>query len=185
MTISARVIDDFLVWATVTLFDVMDAEFGGAECDDIPECPALLAGKRMAPAIQELLSVLPEDIGDFESPRCHLRRPSPSDCVIAMTLSCPRDWPWQRAFVSKHVSTEPLFQDRHGRAGVESLAGPCRLPACVWRSCASGHAAPSVFPARLFWRHPHRCRRCLTGLWVDPDTVPTGKAQSFGLRHCQ
>jgi hypothetical protein len=85
MAIAARVIHDLLVWATVTLFDVMDAEFGGAACDDIPECPALLARKRMAPAIQELLSVLPEDIGDFESPRCHRRRPSPSDCVIAMT----------------------------------------------------------------------------------------------------
>ena len=85
MAISARVVHDLLVRAAVTLLDVMHAEFGGAACDDIPERPVLLARKRMPPAIQELLSVLSEDIGDFESPRCHRRRPSPSESVIAMT----------------------------------------------------------------------------------------------------
>jgi hypothetical protein len=79
MPISARVVYDVLVRASITLLNVMNAEFSGAACDDVSENPALLARQRVSPAVQKLLSVLSEDIGDFESLQDHRRRPSPSE----------------------------------------------------------------------------------------------------------
>jgi len=70
--------------AMVTLL-YLGTECGGTTGADISECPVLLGRQHMSPAIQELLTVLPEDIGDFQPMFRHRRRPSPSDAVISMT----------------------------------------------------------------------------------------------------
>ena len=49
----------------VALPDVR-AEGGGAACGDVTECLALLARENIGPAVEEFLSVLAEDIGDFQ-----------------------------------------------------------------------------------------------------------------------
>ena len=105
------------MWAAITLFNVMHTEFGGAACDDVPKHPALLARKRVPPAIQELLSVLSEDIGDFESLRCHRRRPSPSDCEISITCKLSK---------GLTVASRVRFETCKYRAVVSRSAWPSR-----------------------------------------------------------
>jgi hypothetical protein len=64
MPIATGLVCDDLVCAVVTLLQVC-AERGGTACADVSECLPLLARQYFFPAIQELLTVLAEDIGDF------------------------------------------------------------------------------------------------------------------------
>lgn len=75
MPVAARAVFDRLVQAMVALL-YTGAERGGAACADVAECLELLARQHIAPAIQELLSVLAEDIGDFQSRFAHRWRAS-------------------------------------------------------------------------------------------------------------
>ena len=52
------------------------AEGGGAACADIAERLPLLGRQYVSPAIEELLTVLAEDIGDFQPGFRYLLRPS-------------------------------------------------------------------------------------------------------------
>jgi len=63
----------------------LGAECGGTTGADVSECLALPGRQHISPAIQEFLTVLAEDIGDFQPMFRHRRRPSPSDSTIAMT----------------------------------------------------------------------------------------------------
>jgi hypothetical protein len=57
----------------------MGAERGGTACDDVSECPPLLWRQHISPAIEEFLTVLTKDIGDFQPMLVHLCRPSSLD----------------------------------------------------------------------------------------------------------
>ena len=57
---------------------------------DIPECLHLLPVQRMAPALEELLSVLSEDIGDFRPMLAHFWRPLSSEVQIGFTFSASK-----------------------------------------------------------------------------------------------
>ena len=63
----------------------MHAEFPRLACADIPECPDLLPREGMAPALEELLSVLSEDIGDFRPMLAHFWRTLSSEVQIGLT----------------------------------------------------------------------------------------------------
>jgi len=75
MPVSARAVLDRLVGAMIALLDA-GAKRGGSACADVAECLELLARQHIAPALQELLSVLAEDIGDFQSLVAHHWRAS-------------------------------------------------------------------------------------------------------------
>src|SRR5712692_6372014 len=75
MPIATGLVCDDLVCAVVTLLQVC-AERSGTACADVSECLPLLARQYFSPAIQELLTVLAEDIGDFQPRLGHRRRPS-------------------------------------------------------------------------------------------------------------
>lgn len=64
MSIAAGIECGHLQRTRIALSDV-GAEFPCLTCADISECLDLLPVQRMAPALEELLSVLSEDIGDF------------------------------------------------------------------------------------------------------------------------
>src|SRR5260370_25532963 len=70
MPVAARSILDELMRAVVAGEDVR-AERGGAACGDVTENPLLLGGQHMAPAVEEFLAVLAEDIANFESLVAH------------------------------------------------------------------------------------------------------------------
>jgi len=78
MPVSARAVLDRLVGAMIALLDA-GAKCGGSACADVAECLELLARQRIAPALQELLSVLAEDIGDFQWLVAHHWRASLSE----------------------------------------------------------------------------------------------------------
>ena len=65
----------------------MGTEFPGLTRADIPECLDLLPVEGMAPAFEELLSVLLEDIGDFRPMLVHFCRPLSSEVQIGFTFS--------------------------------------------------------------------------------------------------
>src|SRR6266849_3676118 len=69
MPIATGLVCDDLVCAVVTLLQVC-AERSGTACADVSECLPLLARQYFSPAIQELLTVLAEDIGDFQPIHC-------------------------------------------------------------------------------------------------------------------
>ena len=87
MAISARVVYDALVRASITLLDVMNAEFSGAARDDVPEGLPLLGRQDVSPAVEELLPVESEDIGDFQSMLGHLWRRSSLEWKIGWNES--------------------------------------------------------------------------------------------------
>ena len=84
MPVPARAIRSFLVPAMIALLDLR-TEGGGTARADISECLALFWRQDISPAIQELLTVMTEDVGDFEPIFRYRLRPSPSDSVISMT----------------------------------------------------------------------------------------------------
>jgi hypothetical protein len=53
---------------------------------DIPECLHLLPIERVAPVLEELLSVLSEDIGDFRPMLTHFWRTLSSEVQIGFTF---------------------------------------------------------------------------------------------------
>jgi hypothetical protein len=65
MAVAARSVCNLLMRAMITLLH-LDAERGGTARADVSECLALLWRQYVSPAIQELLTVLAEDIGDFQ-----------------------------------------------------------------------------------------------------------------------
>ena len=67
---AAGAVFDNLVRTLIALLDA-GAKRGGAACADVAECLELLAREEVAPTIQEFLSVLAEDIGDFQSAFAH------------------------------------------------------------------------------------------------------------------
>lgn len=77
MTVTARSVGDRLMPAMITLLHLRP-ECGGAARADVSECLPLLGRQYISPAKEELLTVLAEDIGDFQPMFCHRRRPSPS-----------------------------------------------------------------------------------------------------------
>ena len=82
MAISARSVCDLLMAAMIALLD-LGTERGGTACADVSEYFTLLWGQHVSPAIQKFLTMLVEDIGDFESLFPHRRRPSPSGSRIS------------------------------------------------------------------------------------------------------
>jgi hypothetical protein len=70
MPVPARAVFDNLMRAMITLLHA-SAERGGTACADVAEYLELLARQHIAPAIRELLSVLAEDVGDFQSLPAH------------------------------------------------------------------------------------------------------------------
>jgi hypothetical protein len=65
MAVAAGSVCNFLMTAMVALV-YLRAKGGGTACADVAECFALLRRQCVTPALQELLSVLSEDIGDFQ-----------------------------------------------------------------------------------------------------------------------
>ena len=65
MTVAARSVCNLLMCAMVTLLH-LSAKRGGTACAEVSECLALLRRQYVSPAIQKLLTVLAEDIGDFQ-----------------------------------------------------------------------------------------------------------------------
>jgi hypothetical protein len=65
MPVAAGSIFNHLMEAVVALLDVR-AKGGCAACDDVLECLPLLGRQNVSPAIEEFLTVLAEDIGDFQ-----------------------------------------------------------------------------------------------------------------------
>ena len=75
MTVTARPICDLLMPAVIALLHLR-AECGGAAARaDVSECLPLLGRQYISPAMEELLTVLAEDIGDFQPMFRHRRRP--------------------------------------------------------------------------------------------------------------
>ena len=72
--------------AMITLL-YLGTECGGAARADVSECLALLGRHYMIPAFQELLTVLSEDIGDFQPMLCHRCRPSSQRYSIGFSCS--------------------------------------------------------------------------------------------------
>jgi hypothetical protein len=72
---TARSIFDHLMRAVVALLHEL-AQCGGAACADVPEGFPLLRRQPVSPAVEELLPVLSEDIGDFQPMFVPLLRPS-------------------------------------------------------------------------------------------------------------
>ena len=70
VAVAAGAVLDELMGAVIALPHV-SAEGGGPACADVAECLELLAREYVAPAVEELLSVSAEDIGDFESRFTH------------------------------------------------------------------------------------------------------------------
>ena len=64
MAIAARPVCNLLMGAMITLLH-LGAEGGGTARADVSECLALLRRQHVSPAMQKLLTVLAEDIGDF------------------------------------------------------------------------------------------------------------------------
>jgi hypothetical protein len=115
MAVAARLVSNLLVRAMIALLH-LGAERGGAARDDVSECLALLGRQNVSPSIEELLTVLAEDIGDFKPTFHHRRRPSPSDCVISITCK-----------LSKGLT----------------VASSVRLETCKYRAVVSRSAWPS------------------------------------------
>jgi len=84
MTVAAGSICDYLMTAMVALLH-LSAKRGGTARADISECLTLLGRQHVSPTIQELPSMLLEDLGDFQPRWRHRRRPLPSGCITAMT----------------------------------------------------------------------------------------------------
>src|ERR1051325_11168436 len=64
MTVAARPVGNHLVPAMVTLLDVC-AKRSSTARTDVSECLPLLGRQHIPPAIEEFLTVLTENIGDF------------------------------------------------------------------------------------------------------------------------
>ena len=75
MPVAARSVFNHLMGAVVALPNV-GAEDGGAACADIAESLPLLRRQYRTPAIEEFLTVLAEDISDFQPGFRHRLRPS-------------------------------------------------------------------------------------------------------------
>ena len=75
--VAAGAVFDNLVRAMIALLET-GAERGGTACADVAECLELLA-REYTPTIQEFLSVLAEDIGDFQSAFAHRWRVGSSE----------------------------------------------------------------------------------------------------------
>lgn len=63
----------------------LGAERGSTTRADVSECLALLGRQYTSPALQELLPVLAEDIGDFQPRLGHRRRPSSLEYSIGFS----------------------------------------------------------------------------------------------------
>ena len=86
MSVAAGIECGHLLCARIALPDV-GAELPRLTGADIPECLYLLPVQCMAPACEELLSVLSKDIGDFRPMFVHFCRPLSSDVQIGFTFS--------------------------------------------------------------------------------------------------
>ena len=75
MSVAARSVFNHLMGAMVALLYI-GAEGGGAARADIPESLPLLGRQHVSPAIEEFLTVLAEDIGDFQLAFRYLLRAS-------------------------------------------------------------------------------------------------------------
>jgi hypothetical protein len=78
MAVAAGAVLDELMGAVIALPQV-SAEGGGPACADVAECLELVAREHVAPTVEELLSVLAEDIGDFQSLFAHRWRTLSTD----------------------------------------------------------------------------------------------------------
>ena len=77
---------DHLMGAVIALLYIL-AEGGGAARDDVPEGLPLLGRQDVSPAVEELLPVESEDIGDFQSMLGHLWRRSSLEWKIGWNES--------------------------------------------------------------------------------------------------
>jgi hypothetical protein len=68
--VAARLVFDHFMGTVIALLNEL-AERGSAARADIPEGLPLLGRQHVSPAVQELLPVLTEDIGDFQSVLVH------------------------------------------------------------------------------------------------------------------
>jgi hypothetical protein len=111
MTIAAGSVGNLLLAAMIALL-YLGAERSSTACADVSEGFALLRRKHVPPTLQEFLSVLAEDVGDFRLGRTHRLRPSPSDCTTSITC---------RPSKGLTMALRVLFET-------------CRYLAVVWRS---------------------------------------------------
>src|SRR5215469_4891072 len=86
MPIATRLEFDHLMGAVIALLYIL-AEGGGAARDDVPEGFPLLGRQDVSPAVEELLPVESEDIGDFQSMLGHCWRRSSLEWKIGWNES--------------------------------------------------------------------------------------------------
>jgi hypothetical protein len=71
--VATGLVFDHLVRTVIALLHEF-AELGGTACADVAENLALLVSQHAAPTVEEFLSVLSEDIGDFQPMLTHCCR---------------------------------------------------------------------------------------------------------------
>jgi hypothetical protein len=89
MPVATGLVCDDLVCSVVTLLQVCAERCGTARAD-VSECLPLPTRQYFSPAIQELLTVLAEDIGDFQPRLGHRRRPSSLPPSIGFSWSASK-----------------------------------------------------------------------------------------------
>src|SRR5258706_5447430 len=144
MPVAARSVFNRLMGAVVALLYV-GAEGGGTARADIPESLPLLGRQHVSPAIEEFLTVLAEDIGDFQPGFRYLLRPSAeysTDCSGSASKGLGSAW---RRFMDT----------RRYLAVVRISAWPSR----TWMVRRSAPAS-SMCVAQA-WRKRCGCTRCL------------------------